>query len=72
MTGEDVYGAVSDLLQRLDPGSMVTRFVAVVEVVSGDGERSLWVFNAPDAKPWDTLGLLTYASGLDMVEESDE
>jgi hypothetical protein len=53
--------AVSDLVQQLDPGAMVTRFVVLAEVIDADNDRALWSFTAPDATKWDSMGLLQFA-----------
>jgi hypothetical protein len=54
------YAAVSDLIQQLDPGAMVTRYILLAEVIDADSERAVWAFTAPDATKWDSLGLLEF------------
>ena len=58
--------AVADLIQQIDPGSMVTRFVLVAEVVDGANERCCWVLTPPGSLPWDTLGLCSWASVIEQ------
>ena len=65
--------AVSELIQQLQPGSMVQRFVLVVETID-DEDRWLSAFTAPGQKRWDTMGLLQYglAAETNFVVSSDE
>lgn len=53
--------AVSQLIEGLDPGAMVTQFVVIAEVIDTDGERGLWVDTHEGSSKWDTYGLLTWA-----------
>lgn len=46
---------------------MVTRWVAVVEVMDADGQRSAYLMAPDGAKPWDTLGLLTFAVQVEQA-----
>lgn len=59
---EDVQAAVGDALAEAlrQSSEMVTRWVAVIEVVDEDGVRAAYAIAPPEAKPWDTLGLLTF------------
>jgi len=59
-------GAVADLIQQIDPGSMVTRFVLVVEVVDAENQRGCWLLTPPDSRPWDTLGLCSFAAAVEQ------
>lgn len=56
---------VADLIHGLDPGAMVTKFVVVAEVIDTDGDQCVWVSTHEDARPWDVLGLLGYATALE-------
>ena len=60
--------AIDSYIKHLDPGAIVLRFVVVAEVLDNESERSIWVSVAEDAKPWDTLGLLQYATGSVLDE----
>lgn len=53
--------AVAQLIEGLDPGAFVTRFVLVAEVIDTDGNRGIWTETHDDAARWDTYGLLTWA-----------
>lgn len=63
--------AVADLVQQLDPGAMVTRFVVLAEVMDADSDRALWAFTAPGATKWDTLGLLDFARWREWTGDDD-
>lgn len=56
--------SVGGLVNALEPGAFVTRFALVAEVVDVHGNRALWHSDAPDAQPWDTLGLLDYYQAM--------
>ncbi len=58
---EQALSGVAALITDLDPGAMVQRFVLLAEVIDSDGERALWALTPPDARAWDTLGLIEYA-----------
>lgn len=57
---EIALGRVADLIAELQPGSMVQRFVLVVETIDAE-DRWFSAFTAPGQKRWDSLGLLDYA-----------
>lgn len=59
--------AVADLVQRIDAGAMLQRFVLVAEVIDADSVRATWCLVPPGATVPDTLGLLAYA---DLVERA--
>lgn len=61
----DLNQAISDVLSRHEK-SMVTRWVAMVEIMDENGDRGIWTFTAPEATAWDTLGMLTY--GIQMEQ----
>jgi hypothetical protein len=65
------HAAVSDLVQQIDPGAMVTRFVLLAEVIDAENDRALWSFVAPRATKWDTLGLLEFARVLEYGDRED-
>lgn len=56
---------IADLIQGLDPGAVVTKFVVIAEVIDTDGEQCVWMETNHDANPWDTLGLLAYAKAIE-------
>lgn len=68
---------IGQLIEGLDPGAFVTRFVLVAEAIAPDGVRTLWTETHDGATSWDTLGLLTYATQAEQAEvalaiETDE
>lgn len=72
---EAALSAVSEFIYKIDNGSMVQRFVLLVDVIDTEGERSMWSFAPPGSKPWDTLGLLAFAMQLEQaysVDRGDE
>lgn len=52
---------VAQLIEDLEPGCVVLKFVVVAEVISPDGRRTLWQATHDGATRWDTYGLLTEA-----------
>ena len=59
-------------------GTMIVKYVLVAQTVMPDGKPDLWVCTSDEATPWDTLGLLSYATELEKAdvgveaEEGDE
>lgn len=72
---EAAHDAVSGLIQQIDPGSMVTRFLVVAEIINADGDRAVWMAAAPGQNAWDSLGLIDYARAREYAgiarEETD-
>lgn len=64
---ETALDAVASLIATVDPGAMVQRFLLLAEVVDADGERVMWAFEPPDAKPWDALGLIEWARQIEQA-----
>lgn len=56
---ESAMTAISDFIQKVQPGSFVQKFVLIVETIDED-DRWLSAFTAPDQRAWDSLGLLEY------------
>lgn len=67
---EVAQDAIADLVQKLDPGSMVTRYIVLIEVVDSDSDRGVWHFTAPGASAWDTLGLLEYGKSQEYAAQA--
>lgn len=57
----DTATLVAQIIQGLDPGAFVTKFVLVAEVLDTDGNRAVWTETSDDASKWDAYGLLTFA-----------
>jgi len=56
---------VAQLIQELQPGSMVNKFVLVVETADEE-DRWYSAFVAPGQKRWDSMGLLSYAQAVEF------
>ena len=54
----DPADQVGEIIENLDPGAFVTRFVLIAEVISEDGRRGVWTSTHDDATRWDLYGLL--------------
>lgn len=63
----EIGHAISDVLSRHENG-FVTKWIALVETVDGDGQRGLWTATSDDLKAWDTCGLLTHALHLQQAQ----
>jgi hypothetical protein len=50
-------------------GGFVTKWLALIESVSPEGERGLWTLSSDDLMAWDTKGMLHHA--LDLVDGRD-
>jgi hypothetical protein len=63
MDGAELNTAVGDRLADVlaSEDEMITKWLAVVEVVDGDGKRWLRTLTNDGAQPWDNVGLLTFA-----------
>ena len=57
---DDATSLVAQLIEGLDPGAFVTRFVLVAEVIDSQGDRGMWM-ETQDAARWDIYALLTWA-----------
>ncbi len=52
---------VSRLIDGMEPGSFVTKWVVIAEVIDADGDRALICSGDDGLTRWDTYGLLTDA-----------
>jgi hypothetical protein len=57
----DPTAIIAQLVEGLEPGALITRFVVVSEIITSSGERVLWTTAHEDATHWDTYGLLMWA-----------
>jgi hypothetical protein len=46
-------------------GGFVTRWIVLAETIGPDSERALWTRTSPDLKPWDSVGMLRFAIGIE-------
>jgi hypothetical protein len=58
---DEASALVGQLIENLDPGAFVTKWVLIAEVIGTDGERGVWSETHDEASRWDTYGLLTEA-----------
>ncbi|WP_040281347.1 hypothetical protein [Tessaracoccus massiliensis] len=58
---EDHFGL--DVTIADTDGGIVTRWVAVAEVIDTDGGESLRIKTSPGLSQWDQLGMHTFAAG---------
>lgn len=74
MEFDEIRDAVGDALSQVLSGEteMVTRWVAVIETVDADGKRAAYALAPEGAKPWDSLGLLTFGVQLEQAATFDE
>ena len=56
---EQALEQVAALINEIQPGGMVQKFVLLVETIDGE-DRWLSSFCAPGQKAWDTMGMLQY------------
>lgn len=70
----DATSLIAQLVDKLDEGAMVTKFVVVAEVIDGQGERAVWIEDGGSCASWDIIGLLTYALEVNAaaVDEDDD
>lgn len=60
---------VGELMQEIQPGGMVQKFVLMVETIDGE-DRWLSSFTAPGQKAWDTMGMLQYGMSFESNFQS--
>lgn len=75
---EDVQSALTECVQR-QGDSLVTKYVAVVETINGDGDRAVWTIASSGIKAWEVLGMLEFGKSVehaarvaDALTEDDE
>lgn len=59
--------AVSEMVESMDPGSMVTKYVLVAEALDSEGRRALYTNANDKAKSWEIMGLLQFAIAKEMA-----
>lgn len=57
---DDSQNLISQYVEKLDPGAMVTKFVIIAEGIDSDGDRASYSSTHEDATSWDIMGLLLY------------
>ncbi|GAA4845495.1 hypothetical protein GCM10023201_40950 [Actinomycetospora corticicola] len=64
--GDQLQGDLNARLHAAD-GSMLVKFVALAEVISTDGDRSLIAISTRDMQSWESLGMLEFARQLEQA-----
>jgi hypothetical protein len=69
MEPDEVRDRIGDAFSNVlaGEGEMVTRWVALVEIIDSHGERAVYSMGAPDQRAWDSLGLLDYGIQLERA-----
>lgn len=67
---EQALDAVARLINEVQPGAMVQKFVLLVETIN-DEDRWLSAFTAPGQKRWDSMGMLEYGLTLERNTKLD-
>lgn len=62
---EEIDSLVSDMVEKLETGAMLTKYIVIAEGIDPQGERAVYMATHTDAKTWDILGLLSYAQGIE-------
>lgn len=62
----DMADAIATVLARHER-SMPNRWLALIETIDEDGERGLWTLTSLGMMAWDTVGLLQYATHLQLA-----
>lgn len=73
---DGIADALAEVLAARETARL-TRWLVVMEIIDESGNYGLWTIGGPDTKPWDMLGMLSYAETVqkaDIVkpEEDDE
>lgn len=70
--GDRVHDDLATRLAAFGDGYMVTKYLAMVEVIGADGERSVVNLSTRDMRAWDSLGLLEYGRQLEQAGLIDD
>jgi hypothetical protein len=57
----DAISHVAQIIEHLEPGGLVTRFIVVAEVIDANGDRGVWINANDGATRGDKYGLLVEA-----------
>jgi hypothetical protein len=52
---------IAKLIDFLDEGALVTKFIVIAEAIDTNGERAVYISTDDKAMPQDTMGMLDYA-----------
>jgi hypothetical protein len=65
---EQAIGNAIDAAVGQHEGGLVTKWIALVESVNGEGVRGLWTMTSDGLMAWDTAGLLQHALHLQLKQ----
>lgn len=57
---QDTDGFVSNLLEAIDSGAVMTKYVIIIEGIDTDGDRAIYTSTNDEASSWDVLGMVDY------------
>jgi hypothetical protein len=58
---DDIQQKMNDAISSaVGSDDFVVKYVALVEVIDGDGDKAIWSVASEDITSWDVLGLLHY------------
>lgn len=60
---------VSQMVETMDPGAFVTKYVLIAEVIDAEGNRGVWSDTHDEATRWDTYGLLMEALTAEQAKQ---
>lgn len=58
-----VHSAIATAISE-EKSAMVTKWVALVEVIDEDGGKAMWSLSSDDLAMWDRLGMVEFHSRL--------
>jgi hypothetical protein len=61
--------AISKIINE-EGASFISKWIALVEVIDENGEKSLWSMSSEDLAPWDKIGMIEFHNrGLQPEQE---
>jgi len=58
---DDLNDAISGVIARHEENGLVTKWIALIETLDGDGSRGMWTATSDGVTAWDTVGMLEHA-----------
>ncbi len=75
---EELYPAITAVIQKDYPGSLVTHFTTIITVVSDDGTEMILTLDRPDQPLWQSMGMMDFVREMrramiqSQVHEQDD
>jgi len=63
---DELDRVISGTVSKIE-GSIVNKWIAIVEILDQDGDIALWTFVSDSTKAWDTMGMLEYGLLIQKV-----